>query len=120
MFCNQCGEKIEDDAKFCNKCGFKIAKEMGSITFSRENKYYGCLIEVKIYMDGNLVASVGNGKEVTVPASVGMHKIAFDVWSGNGINDIEITKDHPNIKVVFKLGMGALTSKPKITEIINL
>ena len=110
MFCNKCGSEVKEGEKFCNKCGERQLPDMGSIVFARQNKY----------MDGNLVASVGNGKEVTVPASIGTHKVAFDLWSGNSITDIEVTKEHPNIKVVFKLGMGALTSKPKIVEIINL
>ncbi len=120
MFCNKCGSEVKEGEKFCNKCGERQLPDMGSIVFARQNKYSGCLIDIKIYMDGNLVASVGNGKEVTVPASIGTHKVAFDLWSGNSITDIEVTKEHPNIKVVFKLGMGALTSKPKIVEIINL
>ena len=24
MFCNKCGEKLPDDAKFCTKCGYKV------------------------------------------------------------------------------------------------
>lgn len=120
MFCNKCGNEIKEGEKFCNKCGEKQEPTMGSIVFSRQNKYYGCLIGVKIYMDGNLVATVANGKEEKVPVSIGTHKFAFDLWSGNKITDIEVTKEHPDIKVVFKLGMGLLTAKPKIVEIINL
>ena len=37
MFCNKCGEKLPDDAKFCTKCGYKVNNEpeMGSIVFKR-------------------------------------------------------------------------------------
>ena len=44
----------------------------------------------------------------------------FDLWSGNGADEVEVTSEHPNIKVIFKLGMGAITSKPKIISVINL
>lgn len=120
MFCNKCGKEVKEGEKFCNHCGEKQTPNIGSIVFARQNKYYGCLMNVDIFMDGNLVASVGNGKEVTVPASIDTHKFAFNLWSGNAITDITITPEHPNIKVVFKLGMGVMTSKPKIVEIMNL
>ncbi len=120
MFCNKCGNEIKEAEKFCNKCGERQIPEMGSITFARQNKFYGSLIDIKIFMDGKQVASIANGREATVPATIGTHKIAFDLWSGNSIIDIEVPKDHPNIKVVFKLGAGVVTAKPKIVEIINL
>ena len=27
MFCSNCGEKLENDAKFCSKCGYKIESQ---------------------------------------------------------------------------------------------
>ena len=27
MYCNKCGTKLDDNAKFCNKCGNKIKKQ---------------------------------------------------------------------------------------------
>jgi len=119
MYCNKCGNKVEDDARFCNKCGFKLAPDMGNITFRREGQYYGCLVPVKVYMDGQLVGTLSAGAEATVPGTIGKHRIAFDLWSGNGQNDIELTKQHPNIKVIFKLGVGAVTSKPKIISVLD-
>ena len=121
MFCNQCGAQIDENANFCNKCGFQIPKpEMGSIIFAREQQFYGSLIKIKIYMDGNLVASVGPGEQARVNATIGTHQIAFDLWSGNKLETITITKENPNIKVNFKLGVGAISSKPKIVSIENV
>ncbi len=120
MFCNKCGNKLSENEKFCNKCGEPVKFDMGSIIFSRENKFYGAIVDINIFMDGILVARVGNGKEVKVPVTIGKHRIAFDVWSGNSQEEIVITPEHPNIKVMFTLKMGAVTSKPKITQIINL
>lgn len=120
MFCNKCGNQVEETEKFCNKCGEKVETNMGSIVFERQKKYYGCAIPIKIYMDGNLVATVANGKQETIPATVGTHKFAFNLWSGNKITDITVTPENPNMKVTFKLGMGLLTAKPKIVDITNL
>ena len=44
----------------------------------------------------------------------------FDLWSGNGAEEIEITKEHPNVKVTFKLKMGVVTTKPQIIKIENI
>lgn len=119
MFCNKCGNKVEDDASFCNKCGFKVAPDRGNIIFRREGQYYGCLVPVKVFLDGQLVGSLGTGAEVTVPATIGKHRVAFNLWSGNGENDVEVRKEHPNIKVIFKLGVGVISSKPKIISILD-
>lgn len=119
MFCNKCGTEVEKEARFCNKCGNQL-KNTGSIIFAREGHYTGCLVPIKVYLDGTLVASVDNGKEVKVETTLGKHKIMFDVWSGNGQDEVELTNQNPNIKVNFKLGMGAFTSKPKITSIVNI
>lgn len=127
MFCTKCGSEVEDNAMFCTKCGNKIenkevniANESGSIIFAREKQFYGVLIPIKVYLDGIEVASVSAGKEVKVSADIGKHRIAFNLWSGNGQYDVEVSSEHPNIKVNFKLSMGVVTSKPKITSIENI
>ncbi|MDO4282455.1 MAG: zinc-ribbon domain-containing protein [Clostridia bacterium] len=119
MFCNQCGKKVADDARFCTNCGFEINK-MGTIIFAREKQFYGSLVPIKVFMDGSLVATISSGKEVSVPATVGNHKVAFDLWSGNGQYDITVPEEHPDIKVTFKLAVGAVTSKPQIVSITNV
>lgn len=122
MFCNKCGAEIDLKANFCNKCGARLEgyiKE-GSITFRREGQYYGCLVPVKVFLDNNVVTSLGVGEEFKVTTTIGKHRIDFNVMGGNGGGDVEITQAHPNIKVIFKLGMGAITSKPKIISILNL
>lgn len=127
MFCTKCGSKVEDSAMFCTKCGNKIenkdvsiANESASITFAREKQFYGVIVPIKVYLDGIELASISAGKEEKVPVSIGKHRIAFNLWSGNGQYDVEVSSEHPNIKVNFKLSMGVVTSKPKITSIENI
>lgn len=123
MYCNKCGAEIDTDAKFCGKCGNKLenySNNDGSITFFRENQFYGVVIPIKVFLDGNLVATINAGNEAKIPVTIGKHTIAFNLWSGNGMYDVEVTKEHPNIKVTFKLGVGVVTSKPKIVSITNI
>ena len=122
MFCNKCGAEIDSNANFCNKCGTRLEGyiKTGSITFRREGQYYGCLVPVKVFLDNNVVTSLGVGEEFKVNTTVGKHRVDFNVMGGNGGGDVEVTPENPNIKVIFKLGMGAITSKPKIISDINL
>lgn len=122
MFCKKCGTEINGDIKFCNKCGEKLVTEERnkSIIFSRKSQFYGVLIPIKIYLDGELVGSVKSGEELKISTMAGKHKISFNLWSGKGLYDIDISNDIDGVKVTFKLDMGLITSKPKIISITNL
>lgn len=122
MFCNKCGKEIEVGTKFCTNCGNKLEGYVtkASIVFERQSQFYGVLVPIKIYLDGKLVTSVAAGSSAKVETTPGKHRLAFDLWSGNGQFDLEVTEEHPNIKVLFKLGVGAITSKPKIVSITNI
>ena len=97
----------------------KVVKK-GRIVFERENQFYGVLVPITIYVDGQKIGSVEAGKSIAIKAPFGKHRVAFNVWSGNGQYDIEIKEENPNMKVVFKLGVGLITSKPKIVSITNI
>ena len=113
MFCTKCGNEIQNNSNFCIGCGNKlnnnvevVANQQGSITFAREKQFYGVLVPIKVYLDGKEVASLKAGNESKVPVSIGKHRIAFNLWSGNGQEEIDVRSEHPNIKVNFKLYMG--------------
>lgn len=119
MYCNKCGEEIEQNTSFCTKCGNKLENytKTGSITLARQSQFYGVVIPISVFIDGKKVASVNAGGQVTVPVEIGKHRLAFNLWSGNGQYDIEVKEEKPNITVTFKLGVGLVTSKPKIISI---
>ena len=129
MFCNKCGEKLPDDAKFCTKCGYKVNNdpEMGSIVFKRLGQLYGSIAQIKIFLDGQMVASLGTNQEVKVTVPIGVHQVEFGYWCGNGQNTVTLTKENPNIRVNIKPNTIATTiptevklnipaSKPKIPD----
>ena len=118
MYCNNCGKEIKDDATFCNNCGNKVVQEENDsyIIFERKKQFYGVLVPINIYLDGKQVASLKSNETEKVLTSVGNHRIAFNLWSGNGMYDINIAKGE-NVKVIFKLSMGLVTSEPEIISI---
>ena len=123
MFCNKCGEEIDSTAKFCNKCGATIeggTTGTANIIFRREGGLTAALVPVKVFLDNNLVGSLGVGEEMTTTTTTGKHRVDFNVMGGNGGGEVEITSEHPNVKVLFKVGMGMITAKPKIISIQNL
>lgn len=122
MFCTNCGKEVEANTSFCTNCGNKVGnnEKKGTIIFVRESQFYGVAVPLHIYLDGIEVASLWAGNEQKIDTSIGKHRVALDVWSGNGQQEIEITEANPNIKITVKLGMGALTSKPKIIRIENV
>lgn len=123
MFCNKCGAEVDNTAKFCNKCGATIEGGVAgtaSIVFRREGSLAAALVPTKVFLDNNLVGSLGVGEEMTITTTVGKHRVDFNVMGGNGGDEVEITSEHPNIKVLFKVAMGMITAKPKIISIQNL
>lgn len=130
MFCNKCGAVIDDKAKFCNHCGAAVneekeakreeRKQVVSIVFRRDGGLAAALVPAKVFIDNNLVGSLGVGEEMTVSSTIGKHRIDFNIMGGNGGGEVEVSPEHPNIKVVFKVSMGMITAKPKIISIQNL
>lgn len=126
MFCTKCGNEIKDNSKFCIKCGNKLNNEKeittskGSITFVRKKQFYGMIVPVKIFIDGREVTSLSVEGTAEISLGLGKHSIAFDLWSGNGEYDIELTNEHPNKKLTFKLSMGAFSSKPKVISVEDI
>lgn len=118
MFCNKCGNEIKKGNKFCTNCGNKTIKDENDcyIVFERKKQFYGFLIPIDIYLDGEKVCSVKNNSKVKIDTTNGNHKLSFNLWSGNGEYDIDIAKGE-NVKVIFKLSMGLVTSKPTIISI---
>lgn len=118
MFCNKCESEIKEDNKFCTNCGNKVIKDENDcyILFERMKQFYGCLVPIDIYLDGNMVGSVKSNKSIKIDTSSGNHKLSFNLWSGNGMYDINIAKGE-NVKVTFKLSMGLVTSEPEIISI---
>ena len=71
-------------------------------------------------IDGEKVASIKSDQQVKIPVSIGKHKLSFNLWSGNGLYDVDLSENNPKVKVTFKLNMGLITSKPTIIKVENI
>ena len=97
-----------------------MEEKKATIVFERESHFYGSLISIKVLLDGKEVAKLADGEKAKIETTIGKHQVAFDLWSGDGKEEIEIKEENPNIKVTFKLKIGLITTKPKIVSITNL
>ena len=78
----------------------------------------GAISPIKIYVDDVAVASVSVGEEHKSPISIRKHRITFaSYYFMTKQEEIEVTKEHPNLKVNFKLNFWNVT---KITSIENI
>ncbi len=128
MKCTNCGNEIDDGAVFCTKCGNRIneIKEetnniysnnvQASITFLRKKKYYAVVFPIDVVIDDTIVGSLFVGDQITVPTTIGTHKLKLVFYLGSCVSNIEISSENPNIKITFDLGFR----KPKIISIENL
>ena len=81
MFCNKCGNKIDDDMKFCPKCGNKIDSAMteksddqiSMLTIERKMGLFFAGMTLTVRVDGNKTYDVRNGSSVQIPLTEGPH-----------------------------------------------
>ena len=79
MLCNKCGSEIKEDNKFCTNCGNKVIKDENDcyILFERMKQFYGCLVPINIYLDGNRVGSVKSNKSIKIEEPIDFFSISI-------------------------------------------
>lgn len=56
MFCNKCGNKLTDDARFCVKCGYKVESiNSTNKIFRKEYEFLGKDGRTKLTIEGNRI-----------------------------------------------------------------
>ena len=113
MFCNKCGSEIKEDNKFCTNCGNKVIKDENDcyILFERMKQFYGCLVPIDIYLDGNRVGSVKSNLDVKV-TSYGLNNALVELSIIAEITE-QITLPHTSKEVKVS------SSIPIVTELIQ-
>lgn len=132
MFCTNCGNSIKENNKFCTNCGKEIiisnysvitntSKNItsGTITIHRLNSFVGCIAPIDIYIDERKVGTLENDKFITIPISLGSHKIAFHSWKKDKF-DIFITEKNPHLYGDMIIEMGALSNNFKLIHLKSI
>lgn len=123
MKCEKCGTELKTYEKFCTSCGEKTKyadMPFGSVTITRNNSYFGCIIPFKIYIDGELKAEIKVGQTCTFELPFGTHEIIL-----NSLKDkkqrttIELKEDKKEYNIKIGVNMFALSfvAKGKIKSV---
>jgi hypothetical protein len=77
------------------------------VVIKRNNNFVGSAVGVDIFVDGQKVASVGNGQETTFTVQNGRHTIyAARSWNGDDMKSGQITFEVQSQKITFAAGFG--------------
>ncbi len=83
VYCTNCGEKLNDNARFCHKCGSPVGQADPIIKeslpvevelFRRSSDWYGT-IQSQVYIDDNPVAYLGNADRIYIGVEPGEHTL---------------------------------------------
>lgn len=115
MFCQHCGAQLPNSAKFCTECGAPIGYtsspsqfyETGKLRVSRQSAMMASAMKTKVFVDGELKDTVGDGNTVSFLLAVGTHSVELKTPGNKGIvQTITISPDTETV-LRFKLSMMA-------------
>ena len=115
MYCQNCGAKLNDGAKFCHECGAPCSSnntreiqaeqvEPIPLRIERTRSGGGIAVAVQVFIDGEHVGTVKYGDELNVFVLPGQHHIHTKMkGSGSGEDDFYIPEDAINAEYVFRI-----------------
>ena len=131
MKCTGCNQVIPDVSSYCLYCGKKVKNEPAQqktkprkITIVRASKFVGCAVAYQVLCDGQVVATIRNGKTITFEVDENSHIIQccavaptmimgneFGVYGGGGntMSDIiNIPSGSQSAELLLKSGFASL------------
>jgi len=133
MFCEYCGNKLNEDARFCSKCGKSVTAGQNvtagggdtgkcKLTIERLKCIFTySLTKYNVYIDGQQVKKLAKNECFTIELSNGRHNIHFDAFGfkktpsfeffGNN-NEIKYTVSSPSVIDTLGSGTGFLVDAP--------
>ncbi len=115
MNCYYCGMPITNGSTFCQNCGRQVfspnQNNTGYLTISRPKKFLGCAVAYKVYANGLLLGKVPNGQTVSFPLPYGVHNIFIRCGMGEGMTQITMNEQYPNIALYCPMELGLLKNK---------
>ena len=116
MNCPNCNEQIEENKNFCPKCGTKLGEYILVVT--RQKRAMGFAIPFPIYVDGQKVADLSNGKSFTYNLTKGNHTVTIDSVEKKLNQGIVLDEEHKSVEIVFCAQIGLIAAVPKLLNII--
>jgi len=114
-FCEQCGTKLNESAKFCSNCGAGIQTgkkgraKAGKckLTIERTKQFTYAGVKYNLYIDGQSVKKLSNGECFSTVLSNGKHNIYFDAFGISKTPSFEFTGDSNEVKYTVSAPSGA-------------
>ena len=78
MYCQHCGTKLPDNARFCSECGGKVglyASNEGTLVITRELTMMAAGTATRVFIDGALMAEMNSGESQKLTLRAGDHMI---------------------------------------------
>ena len=112
MKCTNCNTEVEDNKNFCPSCGNKLGEY--TLIVTRKKKTMGFAIPFPIYVDGNKICDLQNGKTVTYNLNKGKHTVSINSVEKNMEKEFILDEDHKCFEIVFRAQMGLIAARPVI------
>ena len=119
MNCPNCG--VEVRGKFCPECGTKIESSNSdkkiTLTVTRKKKVMGFAIPFPVYVDGEKIGSLGNGKSLTCEVGEGTHTVMFKCVEKDVKQEINVTSVTNSVEVTCQAKMGLAAAVTQVLDV---
>ena len=112
MFCTECGNKLNENG-VCENCTSSKDKK---IIVTREKKVLGFAISFPVFVDGENIGSLGNGKSLEVNVAPGKHLVEFRCVEKTITQKVTLDKND-SVEVTCKASMGLIAAIANITNV---
>jgi len=112
MKCINCNKEVDDNKNFCPSCGTKLGE--CTLIVTRKKKAMGFAIPFPIYVDGNKIGDIQNGKTITYNLIKGKHTVSINSVEKNMEKEFTFDDEHKCFEIVFCAQMGLVAARPNI------
>ena len=101
MFCNKCGNPLQEGMRFCAKCGQPVGAAVpqstntGSfvLTVNRDNQWFLINPAVSITIDSAAEYKLPNGMSIDIPITPGPHRVTLHCGIRSNSVDINVASN---------------------------
>ena len=115
MKCPNCGIEVEDNKNFCPSCGTKLGEY--TLIVTRKRKAMGFAIPFPIFVDGNKIGDIKNGKSISYNLTKGAHKVSINSVEKKLEQTIIFDDENKKAEIIFAAQIGLISANPYLIEI---